>query len=133
MNDIQTILIVEDNPDICQALCEVLSDMGFNTEKAFNGKEALDRLINHPLPQLILLDLFLPVISGTEFRKRQLEIPYLAKIPVILMSADCYVKRRCIPLRVNHWLKKPFELSDLVEAIESVGRTALHGQAFPRR
>lgn len=112
------ILIIEDNTDISTALNEVLSDSGFQIEVAANGKEGLDHLINRELPDLILLDLFLPVMTGSEFRFRQLQIPYLAKIPVIAMSADACVKSRCKQLGIESYLKKPFELMELLELVD---------------
>lgn len=114
------ILIIEDNHEISRALGEVLSDLGHEIEFAFNGKEGMDHLINNCLPNLIILDIFLPVITGTEFRLRQLQIPYMAKIPVIAMSADSCVKQRCQHMRIQHFLKKPFELSELLNLIDEV-------------
>lgn len=113
------ILIIEDNHDIANALNEVLSDSGYEIDVATNGKEGLDHLINRELPDLILLDLFLPVMNGHEFRLRQMKIPYLSKIPVIIMSADACVKNRCRQLRIEHFLKKPFELSELLEVVRN--------------
>jgi CheY-like chemotaxis protein len=112
------ILIIEDNPDIALALNEVLSDSGYLIEVAGNGKDGLDHLINRELPDLILLDLFMPVMNGQEFRMRQMKIPYLSNIPIIVMSADACVQNRCKLMHVNHFLKKPFELCDLLEMIK---------------
>lgn len=111
------ILIIEDNPDIAKALNEVLSDSGYEIDVASNGKEGLDHLINRELPDLILLDLFLPVMNGVEFRLRQMKIPYLSQIPVVAMSADACVKNRCKQLHIEQFLKKPFELVDLLAVV----------------
>lgn len=112
------ILIIEDNEDISRALNEVLSDSGYQIETAVNGKEGLDHLINRELPDLILLDLFLPVMNGFEFRMRQMKIPYLQNIPVIVMSADACVRNRCKLMHIENFLKKPFELEDLLEIVQ---------------
>lgn len=112
------ILIIEDNEDIALALNQVLSDSGYQIETATNGKEGLDHLINRELPDLILLDLFLPVMNGFEFRLRQMKIPYLQNIPIIVMSADAYVGNRCKQMHLTSFLKKPFELGDLLELVE---------------
>lgn len=116
------ILIIEDDHAISSALGETISELGYEIEFAFNGKEGIDHLINHEksLPDLILLDLFLPVMNGSEFRQRQLQIPSLAQIPVVAMSADCCVKQRCHPLHLKHYLKKPFQLNELIEMIETL-------------
>jgi CheY-like chemotaxis protein len=120
MHTPKRILIIEDNPGISLVLAEVLSDSGHAVSIAHNGKEGLDLLINHELPDVILLDIFMPVINGVEFRKRQLQIPHLAFIPVIGMSADAYIKQRCLSCQITHYLKKPFELNELIEMIEAV-------------
>ncbi len=121
MRAIKKILIIEDDHAISEILGEVFTEMGHEIEFAFNGKEGIDHLINNPaLPDLIILDLFLPVMNGTEFRMRQLQIPYLAKIPVVAMSADCCIKQRCGPLRLKNFLKKPFHLDDLLHVMETL-------------
>lgn len=118
MNRETKILIVEDNPDITQALNEVLSDMGYEIETAPNGKQALDKIINRHLPDVILLDLFLPVMGGLELRDRLHEIPIYSQIPIIGMSADACVKRRCLHHHIELYLKKPFELMELLTKID---------------
>ncbi len=118
MNAHKKILIIEDNPDISLALSEVLSDCGHKIDIASNGKEGLDRLYNHELPDLIILDMFMPVIGGVEFRKRVMEIPALAFIPIIGMSADALGKRRCLSCGIEYFLHKPFELPDLMKILD---------------
>jgi len=103
------VLIIEDDVAISKALGEVFTSMGYETTFAFNGKEGMDRLINSSsLPGLIILDLFLPIMTGTEFRLRQLQIPYLAVIPTVAMSADCCVKQRSNPLHFKKIFEKAF-------------------------
>ncbi len=120
MNTHKKILIVEDNPDIGQVLAEVLSDCGHNVEVAVNGKDGLDHLFNHQIPDVIILDIFMPVIGGVEFMKRLHAIPALAFIPIIGMSADAMVKQRCHACGIQHFLKKPFELPDLMKILEEI-------------
>ena len=81
------ILVVEDNPDGRLILEDLLLLEGFEVLSAQNGREALDLLRGGALPSLILLDLSMPEMSGWEFRKRQMQDPALAEIPVIVMSA----------------------------------------------
>ncbi|MFL5783580.1 MAG: response regulator [Bacteriovoracaceae bacterium] len=69
MNRNKKILIVEDNPDIAIALNEVLSDCGHDVIIAPNGKTGIDHLNNHALPDVIILDMYLPVIGGRNSRK----------------------------------------------------------------
>ncbi len=120
MNAHKKILIVEDNADIGQALYDVLSDCGHQVEIALNGKDGLDHLFNHEKPDLIILDIFMPVLGGVEFRKMLQAIPALAFIPIIGMSADAMVKQRCHSMGIHHFLKKPFELPELLEILDQI-------------
>lgn len=69
------------------SLRHFLSDEGFAVRTARNGKEALDRLREMDPPGLILLDLMMPVMNGTEFLAERRRDPALARIPVVVMSA----------------------------------------------
>jgi len=82
------ILIVDDHDDVREALVAVLEAEGYATAAAVNGAEALEYLHSVPVrPCLILLDLMMPVMDGSEFRERQLAERELATIPVIIVSA----------------------------------------------
>lgn len=120
MNSHKKILIIEDDSAISLALQQVLSDIGHEVDLAINGKDGLDHLINRIPPDLIILDLSLPVMNGIEFRKHQLEIPYLASIPVLMISADACVKTRSRLANIQHYLRKPFELNELLEVMERI-------------
>ena len=81
-----TILIVEDDAAIRESLSDALTAEGFEAHTAENGAEALAYL-ERERPSVILLDLMMPVMSGNEFRVRQLADPSLSAIPVIVISA----------------------------------------------
>ena len=84
----QPILVVDDHDDVRDALVAILQAEGYLTAVAVNGAEALDFLHSTPvLPCLILLDLMMPVMDGSEFRQKQLADPELSSIPVIIVSA----------------------------------------------
>ena len=83
-----TVLVVEDDLDIRQALMEILDEHGFAALGARDGAEALDLLSRATeLPCLILLDLMMPVMDGASFREAQRKDPRLASIPVVVLSA----------------------------------------------
>ena len=71
------VLVVDDDPDILEALSEILEAEGFEIRRARNGKEALERL-DSPRPQLILLDLMMPVMDGWEFAQQMRQRPDVA-------------------------------------------------------
>jgi two-component system response regulator CpxR len=86
-----SILVVDDERDICNTLADILRDEGYDVQCAYGAEEALTLLERadaaNVLPQLCLVDLLMPGMSGEEFRRRQLASPRLAAIPTLLMSA----------------------------------------------
>jgi CheY-like chemotaxis protein len=86
----KTVLIVEDNRDIRESLAMLLEVVGYRTETASEGREALNYLRSHPLPSLILLDLRMPGMGGLQFRAEQRQDPALAAVPVIVCSGEWF-------------------------------------------
>ena len=82
------ILIVEDDAPIQSALASLLDDEGYEVSLANDGEEALNRMEGDALPDLILLDLRMPVMDGWEFRSAQKRDSRLAQVPVVVLSAD---------------------------------------------
>jgi two-component system, chemotaxis family, chemotaxis protein CheY len=114
-----SVLVVDDDPDILEALAEILEAEGFQIRRAKNGKEALDRLSPTP-PDLILLDLMMPVMDGWEFSQKLREREGVAKIPIIVLSADRNVGPKAREIGAIGHLAKPFELNDLLEMVRTV-------------
>ena len=110
------ILVVDDDPDILEALSEILEAEGFEIRRARNGKEALERLEPDP-PKLIPLDLMMPVMDGWEFAQRLRQRPGLANIPIIVLSADRNVGSKALDIGAVGHLAKPFELNDLLDMV----------------
>lgn len=118
-----TVLIIEDDKSISDTLVDVLhAGEGFNVIQASNGKEALEMLRASPqLPNVILLDLMMPVMDGKSFRQEQRNDPSLAAIPVILMSAERDLSSKISELGVHAIISKPFDLDKLIEVISGIG------------
>ncbi len=110
------VLVVDDDPDILEALSEILEAEGFEIRRARNGKEALERLEPDP-PRLILLDLMMPVMDGWEFAQRLKQRPKVAAIPIIVLSADRNVSNKAAEIGAVGHLAKPFELNDLLDMV----------------
>jgi len=83
----KTILLVQSDVAFSEALRLVLKAEGYSVLVAANGDDAFDLLQRHALPDIILLDLKLPVMDGYEFRQNQMQDPTLASIPVIVLAA----------------------------------------------
>jgi two-component system, chemotaxis family, chemotaxis protein CheY len=112
------VLVVEDEDTIGQVLTETLADEGYEVRRAQNGYEALD-VLRTWRPHLILLDLMMPVMDGWAFRAAQRELTGgAADVPVIVLSAAREATFRTGELGVAEALSKPFELTQIVEAVE---------------
>jgi CheY-like chemotaxis protein len=113
-----TILIVEDDFDVRESLSEALRDEGYAIECAVDGEQALEYLRNGGRPGLILLDLMMPRMSGSEFRMVQKVDPQLQHLPVVLLSADGAMEEKAKALQTDGALRKPIDLEQLLQVIE---------------
>ncbi len=109
------VLIVEDDPDVRDMLQTLLRTHGYSTEVAVNGRDALIRA-EQELPCLILLDLMMPVMTGWEFRERQLADSTIADVPVVCLSAvydhTMVTERLKVPC-----LSKPLDFDELLACV----------------
>jgi CheY-like chemotaxis protein len=112
-----SVMVVEDDFAIRETLRELLEEEGYRVTQAANGAEALARL-RTGTPKLILLDLMMPVMDGWEFRSAIQDDPRLAKIPVIVISADHGLESKVARMQVQGYLTKPFELDQLLQTVE---------------
>ena len=121
----KSVLIVEDDLEIREILCELLADEGYRTVSAANGEEALSVLRERSEQvHVIVLDLMMPLMDGRQFRSAQLADARLAAIPVVLATAGADAATEAKHLGATAWLRKPFDLDDLLQA---VNRAAEHG------
>src|SRR5689334_16167767 len=109
-----TVLVVDDDEDVRDGLMGALADEGYGVLTASNGVDALDVLHGDARPDVILLDLTMPVMDGYAFRKRQLEDDALRAIPVICCSADA---RAMLPGPGVWRLRKPFDVEQLLAVV----------------
>jgi two-component system, OmpR family, response regulator CpxR len=110
------ILIVDDHAETRDTLTENLGGAGYLVACASNGREALDQLRAEVLPSLILLDLFMPVVDGMEFRRQQLQHSALAAIPVVVMTGCETVVN--VPNAAAGYLMKPFDVDVVLAVVE---------------
>jgi CheY-like chemotaxis protein len=113
----ETILIVEDNPRMQETLSTVLRLKGFHTLTAYNGLEALD-VLRLRTPDLVLLDLMMPVMSGLELLKVLRDSPQWKDLPVVVLSARDDFAAELRELGVTDYLvKSRYSVSDLLHHI----------------
>lgn len=114
-----SILVVDDNQDVREGLCDFLVSEGFLVESATDGADALERLknVHEPadLPDVVLLDLRMPRMDGYEFLQRREADALLRKVPVIVVSATA--AERKIPIPVTATLSKPVNTRLLLDLL----------------
>ncbi|MDB4966516.1 MAG: response regulator receiver protein [Myxococcales bacterium] len=113
----KSVLVVEDDDDLRDVICRVLTEEGYETRSATNGQHALEILRDGPLPGLILLDLMMPIMNGWAFRAHQEADARLTSIPVIVMTAAAQLDDAAIA--GTDFVRKPVRIEDLLERVRS--------------
>lgn len=107
------IMIVDDDQDFRLAVSEILVDSGYIVTTAKDGEIGLNHLaFNADPPDLILVDLLMPIKSGMEFRREQLELDNVSDIPVIFITGQGIVEGETC-------LLKPFDEREFLELVKS--------------
>ena len=110
------VLIVDDDDSIREFVSMALGLEGCDVRTARDGQDALN-VAQGWRPDLIILDLNMPIMDGWTFRTEQRRTPDLASIPVIVTSAGQNLQVRRETLEPCTFLPKPFELDDLYQAV----------------
>lgn len=121
-----SILIVEDEPDLASTLEYNLKAEGYRVRVALTGRAALDELENEPTPDLVLLDLMLPDISGVEICKHIRRDERLMNISVIMLTARGEEMDRVVGFEVgtDDYVVKPFSVRELLLRVRTHLRRA---------
>jgi DNA-binding response OmpR family regulator len=121
----QTVLIVEDEPDTAEMLAEMMRLSGYQVINAFGGAHALS-LISKEKPDVVILDLMMPDLSGQEVLRFMRRDPRLEGIPVVIVSARSTQSDivEGLSAGASAYLTKPVGFKDLREAVEGAVRSA---------
>ena len=116
------ILVVEDEPEIAELLEDYLRGSGYRTERASNGKEALT-LFRAARPDLVLLDIALPELSGTEVLKR---VRSESTVPIIMLTAKAEETDKIVGLELgaDDYVTKPFRPREVMARVKAALRRA---------
>jgi len=114
------ILLVEDDADIAGAMAAILEDEGYCVVHATDGEEALRALREGLSPCLIVLDLFMPGMSGIEFRRIQQHDPSTAQVPVIVVSGVADMRKEIQAMGVARCFRKPVDVAALLGAVNEL-------------
>ncbi len=116
------ILIVEDNPQNMRLMEMLLKARGFSfLLKAIDGEEALD-VATRELPDLIVMDIQLPKLSGLEVTKKLRQMPFFSRIPIIALTAYAMKgdKEKILEAGCDAYLPKPFSARELPAMINEM-------------
>ena len=112
----RNVLVVDDDPSIRNLVAEELRYRGYSVIVARNGSEALDCL-DVTTPDVIVLDLMMPVMDGWTFLEHYRNQAGRRSVPIIAVSAEGYLLPGYEALGVTAFLRKPFDLNELVDRI----------------
>lgn len=125
MADKKNILLVDDDPDFVEAVRVIVESGGYNVRVAYDGKEGLEAVAEEK-PDLIVLDVMMPVMNGHEACAELKKDPETAKIPIILLTAvaervttSTYTHRDMLESEAEDYMPKPVEPTELLELIKS--------------
>jgi len=111
------VLLVDDDPEILDATSQVLREWGYAVDEARDGETALS-LARAARPDLMLVDLTMPVMDGWTLIRRLREEKVASDVPVVVFSADGEAHKRAHHLAAEAALRKPFQLQELQDVVE---------------
>ena len=111
----KTVLVVEDDWNIQSLMAMVLEGEGYRVETAANGLQGLNA-IERSLPDLVLLDMNMPLMNGWEFA-REFHARFDSGVPIVVVTASADARQAATDIGAVDFLGKPFELTTLVEVV----------------
>jgi len=115
------VLLIEDEPNIIEAISFILSRDGWTVHTHEDGATALNKVLAHP-PDMIILDVMLPGRSGFDILRDLRAEAATSKIPVMMLTARGQAKDRDLAQRlgVNHFMTKPFSNTEVRDNVRSL-------------
>ena len=125
MSEKRDILLVDDDPDFVEAVKVIVEKAGYNVRVAYDGQEGLEA-VKEKLPDLVVLDIMMPVMNGHEACAKLKGNEETADIPIILLTAvadrvttSTYTHRDMLESEADDYIPKPVEPNDLLELIKN--------------
>jgi DNA-binding response OmpR family regulator len=112
------VLIVEDENDVADLIGGVLDLEGYETRLAV-GETAMDEALSFQ-PDLVLLDLMMPVVDGFEVARRMRARGETSSVPIVVMTAMHDPAGRAAEIGTPHYLSKPFDIDELLERVARI-------------
>jgi len=111
------VMVVDDDPDLLDLISTVLNLEGFQVITAADGQEALDA-VGREMPNLILLDMKMPVMNGWEFAN-EFHSKYDHMVPIVAFTAAEDARKRAEEIGAEGYLGKPFDIGNLIAMVRS--------------
>jgi two-component system, chemotaxis family, chemotaxis protein CheY len=118
------VLIVEDDEDLREMMAQLLTLEGYEAATVANGREALDYLHHTRTPNVILLDLMMPVMDGPAFAQALRDRQLGARIPIVVISADGN-PQKAAAVGATGFLAKPFDIDALLAQVSDTTGASL--------
>lgn len=117
-----SVLVVDDSESIREIVSSELSEYGFETTQAINGKDGLDKLSNGKNFNLIITDLNMPVMDGISFLKEVRSIDKYKYLPILILTTESQESKKteARSAGATGWIIKPFERKRLISIIHKV-------------
>jgi CheY-like chemotaxis protein len=123
MSEAHRVLIVEDDVTIADLLTDALRDEGYDVHRAAHGREGL-AILTAWVPQVIVLDLMMPVMDGRAFRAAQRRLPSpVGEVPAIVLSGAHSARAHAEELAALAVLTKPFDLDEVLDTVARACQT----------
>ena len=116
----RSILVVEDDEDLREAVMLVLDRYGYEMRGAHDGIDAIEQIRAHGRPDMILLDLRMPRMNGEELAHAIRQDPALAPAPIVVLSGDSTARDVAASIGARGVLAKPVDLDVLVKMVRDV-------------
>ncbi len=125
MAEKKKILLIDDDPDFVEAVRVIIASAGYDVRVAYDGAEGLEAVAQEK-PDLIILDVMMPVMNGHEACAKLKADPQTAKIPIILLTAvadrvttSTYTHRDMLESEAEDYMPKPVEPTELLNLVQS--------------
>lgn len=117
----KTVLLIEDEPNIIEAISFILSRDGWHVKTHSNGHDAVD-VVQGTLPDMVILDVMLPGKSGYDILKDLRELDGMAELPVLMLTARGQTRDRELAEQAgaNRFMTKPFANADVLTAVREM-------------
>ena len=115
------VLVIDDEPKVVQTLQDRLEMNDYEVLTAYDGKEGLEKAVKF-LPDVILLDIIMPVLNGLDMLEAMRRHPECSDIAVIMLTARSQMEdlERSRACGIEDYIVKPFEISELLEKMEKI-------------